>query len=169
MRLPGRHHTRDYHSQVWNGKRWLAGESAINTILSTRGTSALNIPSEVLTYYLPELDKQASAKPPKRERRLAARQATFPVEHVLARLDNVRESSGQWSARCPAHNDRNNSLSVGEADDGTVLIYCHAGCSFENILEELAISPVSLFPRRRVRMRTSRHVPQGRTVRRKSQ
>lgn len=37
IRLPGRHHKRDYWSQVWNGSRWLSGENAVEFILEMDG------------------------------------------------------------------------------------------------------------------------------------
>ena len=40
-------------------------------------------------------------------------------------------------ARCPAHQDRTPSLSIGAADDGKVLIHCHAGCSQEFVIAAL--------------------------------
>jgi len=48
-----------------------------------------------------------------------------PVDRVLERLENVRKNSAGWTARCPAHGDNVNSLSVGEGADGRVLLYCH--------------------------------------------
>ncbi len=45
------------------------------------------------------------------------------------------QRSQQWKrvggtvARWPAHDDDRASLSIGTADDGGVLLYCHAGCS----------------------------------------
>jgi hypothetical protein len=44
LRLPGRHHTRDVWSRVWNGSDWLAGQDAIDHILSLRGDSPDLIP-----------------------------------------------------------------------------------------------------------------------------
>lgn len=41
-------------------------------------------------------------------------------------------------ARCPAHEDRVQSLSVGLGDDGKTLFYCHAGCSYREIVEALS-------------------------------
>jgi hypothetical protein len=40
-------------------------------------------------------------------------------------------------ARCPAHEDRNPSLSITEATDGKVLLRCHAGCSQEAVIAAL--------------------------------
>jgi hypothetical protein len=44
LRLPGRHHTRDYWSEVWNGSRWLSGSPAIEHILSLRGDDPTLVP-----------------------------------------------------------------------------------------------------------------------------
>lgn len=55
------------------------------------------------------------------------------VADVLGRLEGVRRSGDEWAAKCPAHDDRNASLSVGEGDDGRPLLFCHAGCTFEAI------------------------------------
>jgi 5S rRNA maturation endonuclease (ribonuclease M5) len=51
-----------------------------------------------------------------------------------------------FKASCPVpghgkgNGDKNPSLSVKEAVDGRILINCHAGCSFESILDALGIS-----------------------------
>ncbi len=34
LRLPGRHHTRPYWSEVWDGTRWLEGHSAVDHVLA---------------------------------------------------------------------------------------------------------------------------------------
>ena len=39
-------------------------------------------------------------------------------------------------ARCPAHDDREPSLSISEAD-GKVLVRCHAGCDQERVIAAL--------------------------------
>jgi DNA-binding transcriptional ArsR family regulator len=52
---------------------------------------------------------------------------------LLARLDGVKRSSTGHVARCPAHDDQHQSLSIDERD-GRLLLKCHAGCSFESIL-----------------------------------
>ena len=45
---------------------------------------------------------------------------------------------GRWSgtggeARCPAHKDRNPSLSIHDGDNGRLLTFCHGGCSPEAV------------------------------------
>ncbi|MFM0715931.1 DUF3631 domain-containing protein [Paraburkholderia strydomiana] len=60
---------------------------------------------------------------------------TNRVTEILDRLDGARQTgSDQWVARCPAHDDRNPSLSIGVNGDGGVLLHCHAGCEFRDVL-----------------------------------
>jgi putative DNA primase/helicase len=56
------------------------------------------------------------------------------AQEVLSKLNGVKRASDGWTARCPAHSDERNSLSVSEGGGGRALLYCHAGCSFEQIV-----------------------------------
>jgi len=47
--------------------------------------------------------------------------------------------NGEYYAQCPAHDDRNPSLSLREAD-GKLLIHCHAGCEYGDIMQALGFS-----------------------------
>ena len=49
-------------------------------------------------------------------------------EQILALFENPKKSGDGFVARCPAHDDRNPSLSIAEGDDGKTLLNCHAGC-----------------------------------------
>jgi putative DNA primase/helicase len=49
------------------------------------------------------------------------------AETIAKVLSGHKVGSG-WLARCPAHDDRTPSLSLRDADDGKVLVRCHAGC-----------------------------------------
>ncbi len=69
------------------------------------------------------------------------------LERLLGGLQGVRATRSGWSARCPAHDDRQNSLSIAEGDDGRVLLYCFAGCAAESVVEALGLSLTDLFPR----------------------
>jgi len=69
------------------------------------------------------------------------------VGPILSKLQSVHKSSNGWQAKCPAHDDRNPSLSISEAGDGSVLLKCHAGCTVENIVQVLGIKLTDLFPR----------------------
>lgn len=68
------------------------------------------------------------------------------VHEILSRLQGVKGGHGQWTARCPAHDDRQNSLSVGEGKDGRVLLRCHAGCDVDRIAAALGVTKSDLFP-----------------------
>jgi len=67
-----------------------------------------------------------------------------PIESFLARLRSVRHSGSGWQALCPAHEDKNPSLSIN-ARDGKILLFCHAGCSVEFICSALKIKLSDLF------------------------
>ncbi len=52
----------------------------------------------------------------------------------------TRTFGGTWRglsglACCPAHEDRSPSLSLGVGVDGRLLVHCHAGCSYEVVMD----------------------------------
>ena len=51
----------------------------------------------------------------------------------IARALGGRSAGLSWIARCPAHDDREPSLSIREAD-GKVLVRCHAGCDQRDVI-----------------------------------
>jgi hypothetical protein len=53
---------------------------------------------------------------------------------TIAKTFGGRKAGGGWMARCPAHDDRTPSLSIYDADDGKVLIRCHAGCDQDQVI-----------------------------------
>ena len=67
-----------------------------------------------------------------------------PYDHVVRKLEERGLRVGQ-KFRCPAHDDHDPSLSVNEGDDGRVLLYCHAGCVPERIVEALELTMSDLF------------------------
>ncbi len=48
-----------------------------------------------------------------------------------------RKTGAGWQARCPAHDDRQPSLSISDAPDGKVLVKCFAGCQQGRVIEAL--------------------------------
>jgi putative DNA primase/helicase len=50
-----------------------------------------------------------------------------------------RKAGGGWVARCPAHEDRDPSLSIRHAADGKVLVRCHAGCDQARVIAALRV------------------------------
>lgn len=67
------------------------------------------------------------------------------VEALIERL-SARRSGGGWAAKCPAHDDRQPSLSIDTGADGRVLLHCHAGCDIGSILSALDLKSRDLFP-----------------------
>ena len=55
-------------------------------------------------------------------------------DEVLSRFDVKSRSNGTAQAICPAHDDRNASLSISRADNGGVVFKCHAECETKNVL-----------------------------------
>jgi putative DNA primase/helicase len=47
---------------------------------------------------------------------------------AIAKALGARRAGAAWMALCPAHEDREPSLSIANGDDGKVLLHCHAGC-----------------------------------------
>lgn len=68
-----------------------------------------------------------------------------PAGRILSKLGRVRKSGKGWSARCPAHEDKEPSLAVSVGEDGRVLLFCHAGCTVDSILAALGLSASDLF------------------------
>jgi putative DNA primase/helicase len=63
---------------------------------------------------------------------------------ILGYLRGVRRSGDGWMALCPAHDDRNASLSV-HVSDGRILVHCHAGCATEDVVSALGLTMSDLF------------------------
>lgn len=69
------------------------------------------------------------------------------AEQLLARLQKVRPNGKrQWTACCPAHDDRSPSLAIREAEDSRLLVYCFGGCGIEDILAAIGLDISDLFP-----------------------
>ena len=65
----------------------------------------------------------------------------FSTAELLARaLSRSRKIGRHWIACCPAHDDREPSLSISETDDGKLLVHCHAGCGQERVIAALRSS-----------------------------
>jgi putative DNA primase/helicase len=71
----------------------------------------------------------------------------------IARNLHGRKMPSGWMARCPAHDDHDPSLSLKDADDGRILVKCHAGCPQAAVVG--ALKAKGLWPDRQ---------PQGRVI-----
>lgn len=69
-----------------------------------------------------------------------------PLQTVVDALkaNGCTKKGKDW--QCPAHEDRNPSLSVTTGNDGKVLVSCHVGCSYESIVSALGLETKDLFP-----------------------
>jgi hypothetical protein len=76
------------------------------------------------------------------------------LDGILDKLDGIRQQGSGSIARCPAHEDRRQSLSVSTGDDGRVLLKCHAGCAVDSILDAIGLTAADLFERREPRERS---------------
>ena len=69
-----------------------------------------------------------------------------PVDNLLRHLKGVKPGGqGKWTALCPGHEDRRNSLSIGLGDDGRVLLKCFAGCMADEIVTVIGLKMADLF------------------------
>lgn len=58
------------------------------------------------------------------------------MSRIGAELGGKRNGSGLM-VQCPAHDDRNPSLSVDEGQDGRLLVRCFAGCGQDSVIDAL--------------------------------
>ncbi|MHC4835916.1 MAG: YfjI family protein [Planctomycetota bacterium] len=73
-------------------------------------------------------------------------QTDSPLQTVLDRLEGVKKTSNGYTARCPAHDDNRNSLSIKMADDGKILLHCFAGCKTDKICADIELDMSNLYP-----------------------
>tara|TARA_B100000768_G_C11278327_1_gene377136 strand:- start:1601 stop:2068 length:468 start_codon:yes stop_codon:yes gene_type:complete len=72
---------------------------------------------------------------------------TMYIQDLLNKFDQVRESgNGQYSCRCPAHEDKSNSLGIKQGDGDRILLNCFAGCNTSDILSAVGLSFKDILP-----------------------
>lgn len=72
------------------------------------------------------------------------------LDALLSRLQKVKARSGGFEACCPAHEDKDPSLSVGDGDT-CVVMYCWTGCSPKAIVEAVGLTLPEMFYEQRPR------------------
>lgn len=74
---------------------------------------------------------------------------SVPVQRILTALrehgHEPRKAGAGWCCKCPAHDDRNPSLSIHAGDDGRALVNCHAGCTVDAVCGAIGLRPADLF------------------------
>jgi hypothetical protein len=58
----------------------------------------------------------------------------FSNAAVIGKVLGGRRVGDGWMTRCPAHDDREPSLSIRDRDGGKVLVHCHAGCDQKAVI-----------------------------------
>jgi RecA/RadA recombinase len=72
------------------------------------------------------------------------------LHEVSSKLQGVRFSGpDKLTARCPAHDDKSSSLSLGNGNKG-IVINCFAGCKAEDVLDALALKWSDVMPDREI-------------------
>jgi hypothetical protein len=89
LRLPGRHHTREHWSTVWDGCRWLAGADAVAYLLTFTGDRAALVPEVIPTTLEPRFAPRSPRHYGERGN-LANRIAGY-----LRKLPNLGEGQGR--------------------------------------------------------------------------
>lgn len=70
------------------------------------------------------------------------------IDEFVSRLHKARRTSkNSWMACCPAHDDKNPSMTVSEGSDGRILVHCFSHeCSITDIVEAVGLKVSDLMP-----------------------
>lgn len=64
---------------------------------------------------------------------------------ALPANSKVRTYGAGWAACCPAHDDSDPSLSITVAESGDLLLYCFAGCSYQEVMRSVGLDQAAGF------------------------
>lgn len=62
------------------------------------------------------------------------------------KFERLKKVNGGFTARCPAHEDNHNSLSINRGNDNRILLHCHAGCDNKDIVAVVGCTMADLMP-----------------------
>lgn len=70
------------------------------------------------------------------------------LDDFLSRLQKVRKTGAtSWMACCPAHGDKNPSMTVSEGSDGRILVHCFSQqCGIDEIVGAVGLEVKDLMP-----------------------
>jgi len=57
------------------------------------------------------------------------------AEQIAKALPKHKRDGDGWKACCPAHDDKNPSLSIKDGDGGKILLFCYSGCEYKIIID----------------------------------
>lgn len=66
-------------------------------------------------------------------------------------LNGATPRNNTINVRCPCHNDKKASLSISQGRNNRIILKCHAGCNYKNILSEVGLTEADLFNDGRVK------------------
>ena len=81
--------------------------------------------------------------------------------YIANSLHKAKHNGSGWTACCPAHDDRNPSLSIADGDDGKVLVKCFAGCTQSRVID--ALRTKQLWPKQSKEKMNAKHSNPKRT------
>ena len=79
-------------------------------------------------------------------------------QEIIDRLE-AKGQGNRYMAKCPAHDDKQASLSVSQAGNGKILLKCHATCPTEQVVSAMGLTMQDLFPEKTKKQRTSKLGP----------
>lgn len=175
LRLPGLHHTWNFLTRVRVDDTWLTGIDAIRHLLQIKPASFTGVPGSFLPAGASDHAAEKRCTPNSRNVSLPQNRCDDqlrPMDRVISRLGDLgkcprQAGTGGFVAFCPAHADVNSpSLSVTEAADGVVLVYCFArDCSASSIAAAIGLDVADFFPKRGCRRRHTRDLARFRLER----
>jgi hypothetical protein len=62
------------------------------------------------------------------------------ITEVLSRFQNPQRAGRGFKLRCPSHDDQKNSLAISEAENGQILLKCHAGCATKTVIDAVGLT-----------------------------
>lgn len=68
------------------------------------------------------------------------------IDDFTRLIDAKPSGQREWKARCPAHDDNRESLSVSIGRNGAIMLKCHRGCSNRDIVDRLGLTFADLYP-----------------------
>jgi TOTE conflict system, Archaeo-Eukaryotic Primase domain len=158
LRLPGRHHTLDHWTRVWDdGRGWLAGPDAAAAILAT-------VPAIVdLAAVLPKEAPPAVGRAVTREELVGlgpvgkAYLAAGSLELMTVNVERDRDGDVvAFTCRCPCHRERTPSAGFRTGDRGQAWGKCHgADCEVTTgpMFAALGLEPQDIYPTRHYTLR----------------
>lgn len=67
----------------------------------------------------------------------ALQERVYSAKDIAYLLGKAKEAGKDWKCRCPAHDDKDPSLSLCDGENGQLVAHCYAGCSWEQIKKAL--------------------------------